>query len=100
MGERAIYPNQAVPLVRAYRRTAGRRKMDREGTGELTANEKKKAGRGATQDNAPRSAAGRAARRPKRAANDPLGEALRSVFNTTVDEAIPTEMLDLLGKLA
>ena len=78
-------------------------KMDREGTGELTANEKKKADRRATQDNSPRlgpgPASGRVARRPKRP-NDPLGEALRSVFNTTVDEAIPTEMLDLLGKLA
>ena len=40
----------------------------------------------------------------KRAAADkpaetPMGPALRSVYQRTVEEAIPTEMLDLLSKL-
>lgn len=65
--------------------------MNREGTGELTADKKKKTKREPVDHNV---------RHPKRAANDPLGEALRSVFDTTVGEAIPAEMLDLLGKLA
>ena len=29
-----------------------------------------------------------------------IGNALRSVYDRTVDEAIPREMLDLLGRLA
>ncbi|RJF90549.1 hypothetical protein D3876_09985 [Sphingomonas cavernae] len=28
-----------------------------------------------------------------------VGQALRSVYQKTVDEAVPSEMLDLLGKL-
>lgn len=28
-----------------------------------------------------------------------VGHALRSIYQKTVDEAVPTEMLDLLGKL-
>ena len=74
--------------------------MNREGTSELTANEKKNTARRAAQENSARGGPGRSGRRIKRAINDPLGEALRSVFDTTVDEAIPAEMLDLLGKLA
>lgn len=44
------------------------------------------------------------ARPPGRAAprqvDSPLGDALRSVYDETVSEDIPAEMLDLLGKLA
>lgn len=35
----------------------------------------------------------------KRPSNLELGPALRSVYQRTVDEEIPPEMLDLLGKL-
>jgi hypothetical protein len=35
----------------------------------------------------------------KRAASPELGHALRSVYQRTIDEDIPPEMLDLLGKL-
>ena len=43
-------------------------------------------------------------RLPDRAGQDPLpdrdtGAALRSVYQKTIDEKIPDEMLDLLGKL-
>lgn len=37
--------------------------------------------------------------RRKRAGNSEVGTALRSVYQRTVDEEIPPEMLDLLGKL-
>lgn len=37
--------------------------------------------------------------RHKRAGNSEVGAALRSVYQRTVDEEIPPEMLDLLGKL-
>ena len=33
------------------------------------------------------------------AANGSVGRALRSVYQKTVDEDVPAEMLDLLGKL-
>lgn len=35
----------------------------------------------------------------KRAENPEVGTALRSVYQRTIDEDIPPEMLDLLGKL-
>lgn len=35
----------------------------------------------------------------KRAPASPVGDALRSVYDRTVAEDIPPEMLDLLGKL-
>jgi len=37
--------------------------------------------------------------RKKRPAAPEVGQALRSVYQQTVDESIPPEMLDLLGKL-
>ncbi|HEY0445736.1 MAG TPA: NepR family anti-sigma factor [Allosphingosinicella sp.] len=37
--------------------------------------------------------------RKKRAESPELGSALRSVYQRTIDEDIPPEMLDLLGKL-
>ncbi|WP_374126469.1 NepR family anti-sigma factor [Sphingomonas sp. 28-62-11] len=41
---------------------------------------------------------------PKRTAkprgdDQPMGQALRTVYQRTIDEQIPQEMLDLLGKL-
>jgi len=36
----------------------------------------------------------------KRRSHGNVGEALRSIYDETVDENIPQEMLDLLGKLA
>jgi hypothetical protein len=38
-------------------------------------------------------------RRRKRSEPGELGHALRSIYDTTVGEPIPPEMLDLLGKL-
>ena len=35
----------------------------------------------------------------KRAPNAEIGQALRKAYSDAVDEAIPPEMLDLLGKL-
>jgi hypothetical protein len=35
----------------------------------------------------------------KRAPNAEIGHALRKAYSDAVDEAIPPEMLDLLGKL-
>ena len=37
--------------------------------------------------------------RKKRPAAPEFGNALRSVYQQTIDESIPPEMLDLLGKL-
>ena len=37
--------------------------------------------------------------RKKRAETPELGKALRSVYQRTIEESIPPEMLDLLGKL-
>jgi hypothetical protein len=37
--------------------------------------------------------------RKKRAAAPEVGHALRAAYQRTIDEDIPTEMLDLLGKL-
>lgn len=34
------------------------------------------------------------------AGDSPLGEALRSIYQQTIDEEIPREFLDILGKLA
>jgi hypothetical protein len=44
--------------------------------------------------------AGGAARRRDGGPTDDVGKALRTVFEQTVDEDIPSEMLDLLNKLA
>jgi hypothetical protein len=44
----------------------------------------------------PRSPEGRSAKRPK---GGDVGEALRKVYDRTLQENIPPEMLDLLGKL-
>ncbi len=44
----------------------------------------------------PRSPAGKGARRPK---GGEVGDALRKVYDRTLREDIPPEMLDLLGKL-
>lgn len=38
-------------------------------------------------------------RRRKRADHPELGNALRSVYQRTVDEDVPDDLLDLLGKL-
>jgi hypothetical protein len=35
----------------------------------------------------------------KRAENPEVGQALRSVYQRTIDEDIPADLLDLLGKL-
>ena len=37
--------------------------------------------------------------RKKKGATGEVGDALRTVYQTTIDESIPPEMLDLLGKL-
>ena len=49
----------------------------------------------------PESGAGAPPPKPKkkRVENPELGNALRTVYQRTIDEAIPPEMLDLLGKL-
>jgi hypothetical protein len=39
------------------------------------------------------------ARRRKRADSPEVGNALRSVYQQTIDEKIPDDLLDLLGKL-
>lgn len=45
-------------------------------------------------------ASARPARKRKRQSEPgQVGDALRSIYDTTVKEPIPTEMLDLLGKL-
>ena len=47
------------------------------------------------KDGAPESKSGK-----KKRADDPqIGSALRSVYQRTVDEDIPADLLDLLGKL-
>jgi hypothetical protein len=46
-----------------------------------------------TKDRAKRPSGGQSADRD-------VGHALRSVYSTTVNEEIPTELLDLLGKLS
>lgn len=38
-------------------------------------------------------------RRRKRASGNDVGDALRTVYDRTLNEDIPPEMLDLLGKL-
>lgn len=40
-----------------------------------------------------------APRKKKRVAGDGVGQALRSAYERTLNEDIPPEMLDLLGKL-
>ena len=49
----------------------------------------------------PSAANGQSERKPrrKRAEGTELGSALRSAYQRTVDEAIPSDLLDLLGKL-
>ena len=42
---------------------------------------------------------GKAARRRKRPDHPELGTALRSVYQRTVEEDVPPDLLDLLGKL-
>jgi hypothetical protein len=37
--------------------------------------------------------------RPRRQSGGEVGDALRKVYDKTLDESIPAEMLDLLGKL-
>ena len=44
-------------------------------------------------------AAKRAPQKPSSSENGPVGDALRTVYERTVSESIPQEMLDLLGKL-
>lgn len=44
-------------------------------------------------------ATNRAQKRTQRASPPEVGNALRSVYQRTVEEDIPPEMLDLLGKL-
>lgn len=48
-------------------------------------------------------AGGQSAERPRARKKDParpeVGQALRSIYQRTIDESIPPEMLDLLGKL-
>lgn len=64
-----------------------------EGNGELVAREDRKRPAEAPA-HAPRS------READDAAGGTVGNALRSVYDETVNEDIPSEMLDLLGKLA
>jgi hypothetical protein len=64
----------------------------REGKIELVAKEDRK---GQTRAPAPRQSAAR-----DEIAGGNVGSALRTVYDQTVNEAIPGEMLDLLGKLA
>jgi hypothetical protein len=49
--------------------------------------------------NAKRTADRKAKPKPADAPDSSVGNALRSVYEQTVDESIPQEMLDLLGKL-
>lgn len=44
-------------------------------------------------------AAGRKTARAKGKQNPEVGQALRTIYQNTIDENIPSEMLDLLGKL-
>lgn len=77
----------------AGRSVAGRPKgviFLREGTGELAANEKRK-------DPAPMAKPEKRGGRGKKEGH--VGNALRSVYQETVAEDVPPEMLDLLGKL-
>ena len=58
---------------------------------------------GKTEKRSPLSGTGKAMSR-KSSAHRPAGDgdvgnALRSIYQKTVDEAVPSEMLDLLGKL-
>jgi hypothetical protein len=50
-------------------------------------------------DGGTESGSGRSARRGKRPDHPELGTALRSVYQRTVDEDVPPDLLDLLGKL-
>ncbi len=47
----------------------------------------------------PESGGGRPSRRKKRSETPEIGSALRSVYQRTIDEDIPPDLLDLLGKL-
>ena len=38
-------------------------------------------------------------KRRRRSESSEVGHALRSIYDSTVGEPVPTEMLDLLGKL-
>jgi hypothetical protein len=49
-------------------------------------------------DTKPPIAAAAPAKKKRQPARD-VGDALRSVYQRTIDESIPPEMLDLLGKL-
>ncbi len=42
---------------------------------------------------------GKPARRKKRSETPEIGNALRTVYQRTVDEDVPPDLLDLLGKL-
>lgn len=53
-----------------------------------------------TPPHAPQAAGRRRADRGPNANEPQIGRALRSVYDQTVGEAIPAEMLELLGKLA
>jgi hypothetical protein len=63
-----------------------------EGNGELVAREDRK-----RPGDVP--ARGARSRKSEDASGGTVGEALRSVYDETVKEDIPSEMLDLLGKL-
>lgn len=53
------------------------------------------------QDGAPRASAkqGKSKGRTSAGKNPAVGEALRSIYQQTIDESVPQEMIDLLGKL-
>jgi hypothetical protein len=53
------------------------------------------------QDGAPRASAKQGKSKDKSPAgkNPAVGEALRSIYQRTIDESVPQEMIDLLGKL-
>jgi hypothetical protein len=50
-------------------------------------------------DNLPETGSAPAPKGKKRPGSPEVGNALRSVYQQTIDEDIPPEMLDLLGKL-
>jgi Anti-sigma factor NepR len=65
----------------------------------LSSDDKKDGRRGRKSDNSGNSEDPNRMAKKKRPASPEVGHALRSVYQRTVDETIPPEMLDLLGKL-
>lgn len=78
--------------------SSGARVVTREGNVDLSF-ETVKDGEGRRRSDPTQSSAAPADRLQSRKKRAALGSALRSAYQRTVDEEIPPEMLDLLGKL-